>query len=293
MGACCAPGRDEPAPQHRPVAGAAEPVDASGFIRLDATEFTMGEGGPWAYPADGEHPRSAAVASFAISPTAVTNAEFAAFVEATGYRTDAEHYGWSFVFGGLLPDDFPDTRGVAAAPWWREVLGASWRCPEGPHSDIAERPDHPVVHVSWNDAQTYCAWRGVRLPTEAEWEFAARGGSTSTFWWGDDLEPGGEHRMNVFQGDFPAANSVADGWLGTCPVNAFAPNQYGLYNTTGNVWEWTGSTWDGANPGEQLVLKGGSYLCHASYCRRYRPAARMASTPESSTGNIGFRCAVS
>jgi formylglycine-generating enzyme required for sulfatase activity len=252
----------------------------------------MGEAGPWAYPGDGEEPRTAAVAPFAIAATTVSNDEFAAFVAATGYVTEAERFGWSFVFGGLLPDDFPDTRGVAAAPWWRQVYGASWRHPEGPQSAVADRGDHPVVQVSFHDAAAYAAWVGARLPTEAEWEFAARAGSTATFPWGDELEPGGEHRMNVFQGDFPADNSAADGWVGTCPVDAFPPNAYGLYNVTGNVWEWTSDRFaTGAAGADSLVLKGGSYLCHASYCRRYRPAARMANTPDSSAGNIGFRLA--
>ena len=132
--------------------------------------------------------------------------EFAAFVDATGHRTDAEHFGWSFVFAGFLPDDFPPTRGVAAAPWWREVHGADWAHPEGPHSGVGDRPDHPVVHVSRRDAEAYAAWWGGRLPSEAEWEHAARGGLVGApFPWGSDLEPGGEHRMNVWQGVFPTA----------------------------------------------------------------------------------------
>jgi formylglycine-generating enzyme len=256
-------------------------------VNLDGGEFTMGQAGPWAYPGDGEHPRSATVAPFALAATTVSNDEFAEFVDATGYVTEAERFGWSFVFGGLLPDDFPDTRGVAAAPWWRQVYGATWRSPEGPHSSVADRTDHPVVQVSYHDAAAYAAWAGGRLPTEAEWEFAARAGSTTIFPWGDELEPGGAHRMNVFQGEFPGGNTVADGWLGTCPVDAFPPNGFGLYNVTGNVWEWTSDRYDRDN----LVLKGGSYLCHESYCRRYRPSARMADTPDSSAGNIGFRIA--
>lgn len=259
------------------------------MVELGPQQFTLGETSRWRIPGDGEEPRPGSVDRYAISVTAVTNAEFAAFVDETGHRTDAERFGWSFVFGGLLPDDFPETHGVAAAPWWRQVEGAAWRHPEGPHSDLTGRADHPVVHVSWNDAAAYCEWAEARLPTEAEWEFAARGGSSSTFPWGDELEPGGRHMMNVFQGTFPADDTAADGWRGTCPVDAFEPNGFGIHNMVGNVWEWTS---DPFSPGTR-VLKGGSYLCHVSYCRRYRPAGRMGSTPDSSTGNIGFRCVFS
>jgi formylglycine-generating enzyme len=203
--------------------------------------------------------------------------------------TDAERFGWSFVFAELLPDSFPVTRSVAAAPWWRQIEGADWRHPDGPQSGVDERMDHPAVHISFNDALDYCEWVGGRLPTEAEWEFAARGGlAGKAFPWGDELEPGGVHRMNVWQGSFPAENTRADGFYGTCPVDAFPPNGYGLHNTTGNVWEWTA---DRLGPGGPRVQKGGSYLCHAGFCRRYRVAARQGSEPESSTGNLGFRCA--
>jgi formylglycine-generating enzyme required for sulfatase activity len=259
--------------------------------------FIMGNGGPLGYPADGEIPRTVEVGAFELRTTAVTNAEFAAFVEATGHVTDAQRFGWSFVFGGLLPDDFPDTRGVAAAPWWRQVYGATWRHPEGPQSDIADRLDHPVVHVSWDDAASYARWVGARLPTEAEWEYAALAGAATTFPWGDDLEPGGRHVMNVFQGRFPGENTGDDGWLATCPVGHFEPNAFGLFNMIGNVWEWTADRFrtdvlgpPGPDDGAR-TMKGGSYLCHASYCRRYRPAARMGSSTDSSSGNVGFRLA--
>ena len=195
---------------------------------------------PTAYRDDGEGPvRRLRLDPFWIDAYAVSNADFARFVEATEHVTEAERFGWSFVFGGLLPDDFPPTRGVAHAPWWRQAEGADWRRPEGPQSDLDGRLDHPVVHVSWNDVQAYCTWAGKRLPTEAEWEYAARGGlEGKLFPWGDELEPGGEHRMNVWQGAFPADNTAADGFYGTCPVDAFPPNGFGLHNMTGNVWEW-------------------------------------------------------
>jgi sulfatase modifying factor 1 len=250
----------------------------------------VGSEDAWAYPEEGPV-RTVEVGAFAIGRHAVTNAEFAAFVAATGHVSSAERYGWSFVFAGLLPDDFPDTRGVVEAPWWRQVHGATWAAPEGPGSDVADRDDHPVVHVSRLDAEAYAAWRGARLPTEHEWEYAARGGLVgAVFPWGDELEPGDEHRMNVWQGTFPSHNSGADGWVGTCPVDAFPPNGYGLHNTTGNVWEWCADRFGPGRPG-QRVMRGGSHLCHDSYCWRYRCAARSGNTPDSSTGNIGFRMA--
>jgi len=274
------------------------------MILLPEAEFRMGNSRGDGYDDDGERPvRTVTVGPVAVRPTVVTNDEFTRFVAATEWITDAERYEWSFVFGGLLPDDFPDTRGVQAAPWWRQVFGADWRHPEGPHSSIADRPDHPVLHVSWNDAVAYCEWAGGRLPTEAEWEFAARGGlDQKAFPWGDDLEPDGEHRMNVWQGEFPAANTEADGWYGPAPVASYPPNGHGLFDMTGNVWEWCADWFapdayqvgDSDHPtgpatGERRVMRGGSYLCHASYCRRYRVDARSANEQDSSTGNLSFR----
>jgi len=246
---------------------------------------------------DPDHPEEwpvheAVLAPFRIARCAVSNAEFAAFVEATGHRTEAQEYGWSFVFGGFLPDDFPPTRGVAAAPWWREVHSADWTQPEGPHSSVVDRPSHPVVHVSRRDAEAYAAWWGGRLPTEAEWEHAARGGLVAQpFPWGSELEPGGEHRMNVWQGTFPVEDTGADGWVGTCPVDAFPANGHGLHNTTGNVWEWCAGGWSDVDATQALdgVSRGGSYLCHASYCRRYRVSARQQHATDSTAGNLGFR----
>ncbi len=264
----------------------------------------MGSVDALSYPADGEGPiHAVALGPFNIDAHAVDNLHFAEFADETRHVTDAERFGWSFVFGGLLPDDFPETRAVADAPWWREVLGADWRHPDGPRSSIEARGDHPVVHVSWNDAMAYCAWSGTRLPTEAEWEYAARGGLHGVaFPWGDDLEPGGAHLMNVFQGTFPQSDTAADGYAGTAPVGTFPPNGFGLHNMTGNVWEWCADWFDpgyyeqsplrdptGPLAGTHRIMRGGSYLCHASYCRRYRVSARSANTPDSSTGNLGFR----
>jgi sulfatase modifying factor 1 len=309
---CCSPGRPPdprgdlapPATAGPATAGAA--ITAA-LLAIPGGEYRMGATGAVAYDADGESPIHAVeLTPYRIAATCVTNDEFAAFVDATGHRTEAERFGWSFVFGGLLPDDFPPTRAVAQTPWWRQVHGADWRRPEGPQSDLAERGRHPVVHASWTDAAAYCAWSGTRLPTEAEWEHAARGGLVgAVFPWGDQLEPDGHHRMNVFQGTFPAQDTGADGWTGTAPVDAYEPNGYGAYNMTGNVWEWC-SDWyspgyyrhsvrrdpPGPPQGTARVMRGGSYLCHASYCRRYRVAARSSNTPDSSAGNVGFRVAI-
>jgi len=264
----------------------------------------MGTDDPRGYPSDGEGPaHSVTLSPYAMARTTVTNDQFVAFVEATGHRTTAEQLGDSFVFGGLLPDDFPPTQGVAAAPWWRLVEGADWRHPEGPHSDVTDRGDHPVIHVSWNDAMAFCEWSGTTLPTEAQWECAARGGRQGSHYpWGDHLEPDGEHRMNVFQGDFPGGNTGDDGWIGTSPADQFAPNGFGLHQMTGNVWEWcldwfSPSTYHraavvdpvGPADGNARVMRGGSYLCHESYCWRYRVDARSANQVDSTAGNIGFR----
>lgn len=277
----------------------------SAMVRLPGGTFWMGSEDALAYPDDGEGPlRQVETSELWIDAEAVTNACFGAFVDDTGHLTEAERFGCSFVFQGLLPSDFPPTEAVAGATWWRKVEGADWWHPEGPQSSLDDRFDHPVVHVSWNDAVAYCDWAGKRLPSEAEWERAARGGlERRVFPWGDELEPDGEHRMNVWQGDFPSWNSLEDGYLGTAPAGSFPPNGYGLHNMTGNVWEWTADWFSstfrqrdrrrdplGPRRGTHKVQKGGSYLCHASYCRRYRVAARTGNTPDSSTGNLGFRC---
>ncbi len=311
---CCLPQREHdggdvlPQPVAQPDAptGTAGPGGTTGMALLPGGVFRMGSDGPLSYLADGEGPvREVSLSPFWIDRCAVSNGEFARFAAATGYITMAEREGWSFVFAGLLPEDFPPTRGVAAAPWWRQVEGADWRHPEGPQSRLDGRANHPAVHLSWFDAAAYAAWAGKRLPTEAEWEYAARGGLDGAVYpWGDELVPGGEHQMNTWQGVFPTQNSRDDGWYGTCPVDAFPPNGHGLFNMTGNSWEWCADWFDthwrrsgaqknpaGPPQGQERVLKGGSYLCHISYCARYRSAARMGSSPASTAGNAGFRCA--
>jgi sulfatase modifying factor 1 len=286
--ACCAPGR-APSGEEAPAPTSANDASTDGMIRLGGS-FLMGTEDADGFPQDREGPiREIDLPPFWIDPVAVTNRRFAEFVDATGHRSEAEVAGWSFVFAAFLPADFEPTRGIAAAPWWRQVFGADWRHPEGPQSGLDdERLDHPVVHVSWNDAKAFCAWSGTRLPHEAEWEMAARGGlEQARFPWGDELEPGGRHAMNVWQGNFPRQNTGDDGWLGTCPVDAFEPNGIGMLNTSGNVWEWCADRFDR----QTRAIRGGSYLCHASYCNRYRVAARSFNTPDSSTGNMGFRVA--
>ena len=290
MTGCCSPSRDaDPPVNDRRVDGEeADPPVKDGRVS-GGDLVTIPGGRTFVGSDDPDHPeewpvRELDVAPYRIARSAVTNAEFADFVAATGHRTDAERYGSSFVFAGFLPDDFPHTRGVAAAPWWREVPDAAWGHPFGPQSDLRGLDDHPVVHVSRTDARAYAAWRGARLPTEDEWEHAARGGLVGQpFPWGAELEPGGEHRMNVWQGTFPAEDTGADGWRGTCPVDAFPANGFGLHNMTGNVWEWC--------DGEDGVSRGGSFLCHASYCRRYRVSGRQHHAADSSAGNLGFRLA--
>jgi sulfatase modifying factor 1 len=275
------------------------------MVRLGGERFLMGADDAEGFPADGEGPvREVELSEFWIDAYTVSNERFARFADRSGYRTEAERFGWSFVFAGLLPDDFPATRGVAEAPWWRQVHDADWRHPEGPQSSIADRMDHPVTHVSHNDALAFCRWAGLRLPTEAEWEYAARGGlAQKRFAWGDELCPGGENRCNIWQGTFPTHNTLEDGYLGTAGVDAFPANGYGLHNVAGNVWEWCSDwfdpTWhisgprrDPAGPptGQAKSTRGGSYLCHRSYCNRYRVAARNSNSPDTSTGNISFRC---
>jgi formylglycine-generating enzyme len=260
------------------------------MVLIPAGRFLMGTDDMAGYPEDREGPvREVELDPFWIDSCAVTSGEFAVFIEATGHRTTAESEGWSFVFDGLLSADARSATlgAVASAPWWRAVPGANWRHPEGPGSDIAARDDHPVVHVSWHDAMAYCAWARAALPSEAQWERAARGGlERKRYPWGDALRPDGQWRCNIWQGEFPDRNTADDGYIGTAPVRSYEPNGFGLYQIVGNVWEWCADPWSE----EAMVMRGGSYLCHASYCNRYRVAARSSNTPDSTTGNLGFRC---
>jgi formylglycine-generating enzyme len=262
------------------------------MIYLPGGDFLMGTDTKKGFLTDGEGPvRNVNIMPFYIDPCAVTNWEFKEFVKSTGYQTEAEVFGWSFVFYQFVSKEVEQTvEGVVkGTPWWYVVKGAYWGSPEGEDSNIKDRMDHPVVHISWNDAMAYCNWTGKRLPTESEWEYAARGGLVQNeFPWGNELMSNGEHQCNIWQGLFPMSNTGQDGYLGTAPVKSFHPNNYGLYNTSGNVWEWC-SEWFDQN---SKVIRGGSYLCHESYCNRYRVAARSSSTPESSTGHMGFRCAL-
>jgi formylglycine-generating enzyme required for sulfatase activity len=287
------------------------------MVWLAGGSFTMGSND--FYPE--ERPLHAAtVDGFWIDVYPVTNAAFRRFVKATGYRTIAER--------PLDPADFPGADPAALVPgalvfhnpshpvglhdlrqWWIYVPGACWRHPEGPGSTLDGRDRHPVVHIAYEDALAYASWAGKALPTEAEWEYAARGGlAGATYAWGDESAPKGQMLANTWQGAFPWQNLVTDGYEGTSPVGAFPPNQYGLYDMIGNVWEWTCdrfgphqaasapcctpdvrvSQQPAALPA--MVIKGGSHLCAPNYCLRYRPAARQAQVVDSATSHLGFRC---
>lgn len=279
------------------------------YIHIPEGVFTMGSDDiPSANMHDGEGPaRRIQISEFYIQQYEVSNAEFAAFVDETGYVTEVERFGNSFVLEHLLSEEVKEevTQVVKDAPWWFLVKGASWLHPEGEGSRVRDnRFHHPVVHVSWNDATAYCEWndRG-RLPTEAEWEYAARGGLEGRlFPWGNKPNPRGEHWVNIWQGKFPAENTEEDGYYSTAPVNAYHPNRYGLFNMVGNVWEWVSDWWtvrhsaamakdpQGPLSGTDKVKKGGSYMCHEEYCYRYRCSARSMNTPDSSASNLGFRC---
>jgi len=296
-----------------------------GMVRIPGGEFMMGSGQHYPEEAPAHKVR---VDGFWMDATVVTNTEFARFVEATGHVTMAER--------PANPEDYPGAQADKLLPssvlfkkasgpvdlsnpynWWVYVAGANWRHPRGPASNIRKLMDHPVVHVAYEDALAYATWAGKELPTEAEWEFAARGGlDGAEFAWGDELMPEGRALANFWQGEFPWQNLLQDGFEGTAPIRAFPPNGYGLYEVTGNVWEWTtdfyqehakierpcctlenprGGTAEDSARADRIprrVMKGGSHLCAPNYCRRYRPAARMAQPVDTSTCHLGFRCIV-
>ena len=300
------------------------------MLRIAGGTFRMGS--------DRHYPEEApshlvTVDGFWIDATPVTNAQFRKFVEATGYVTWAEIAPDPKDYPGALPHMLKAGGLVFMPPsgpvdlrdwsqWWRFTFGAFWRRPYGKGSHIGGLDDHPVVQVAYKDAEAYAAWAGKALPTEAEWEFAARGGlEDAEFAWGDEFTPGGRHMANTWQGEFPRENRREDGWARTSPVQAFPPNGYGLYDMIGNVWEWTTDWYSARHPAEatkaccvpenprggpkeqssdprdrlripRKVLKGGSHLCAPNYCRRYRPAARHAEAVDTTTSHVGFRCVI-
>lgn len=288
-------------------------------------------GGMFQMGSDNHYPeeapaRQVRVDGFHIDRFPVTNRQFRDFVRATGYRTVAEE--------PARQEDYPGAVGASLAPaslvfvkpgspvdpielrrWWKLQPGANWRCPQGAGSSLRGVLDHPVVHIAYRDAEAYAAWVGKSLPTEAEWEYAARGGlEGAAYAWGDELEPGGVHMANIWQGRFPWENLLEDGYETTSPVGSFPPNGYGLYDMIGNVWEWTqddfmfgqgpsplccagkarpaGQHMSSTHKPESLgkVMKGGSHLCAPNYCQRYRPAARHPQPVGTSTSHLGFRC---
>ena len=279
-----------------------------GAFRMGSTSF---------YPEEAPI-HTASVAPFAMERHPVTNAQFAEFVAATGYVTVAEQSIDPAQYPGANPDDlvpgalvFRPTPGPVDLrdwrQWWHWVPDACWRHPFGPHSDVAEKANHPVVQVAYPDAAAYARWAGRRLPTEAEWEYAARGGMATTYAWGNEEKPDGQLMVNTWQGRFPYRNDGALGWTGTSPVGAFPPNRFGLLDMIGNVWEWTATEYSThhrldqppkscctpcvrADPSVNQTLKGGSHLCAPEYCHRYRPAARSPQSQDTATTHIGFRC---
>jgi len=310
---CCTPFREgtsnhpanEPSLSLSPNAGSSK-----GMVRIEGGAFHMGAENPECWVSDGEGPRREVILDpYFLDCTAVTNEAFAAFVEATGYQSEAERFGWSFVFHNQIPKAhlkrirFDRAFGIE---WWAKVEGACWRKPGGPGTNIRKCMDHPVVHVSWQDARSFCQWAGKRLPSEAEWERAARGGEEDRIYpWGDELTPGGKHRCNIWQGRFPEEDTGADGYAGTAPARSFPSNSFGLYNMMGNAWDWVSDWFDpryprhspavnppGPDSGSEKVIRGGSFLCHESYCNRYRNSARTKVTPDSTTCHLSFRCAM-
>jgi formylglycine-generating enzyme len=314
---------EEKAPPARPATPASK-----NMVWIPGGTFLMGSNHH--YPEESPAHRET-VAGFWMDQYEVTNTEFARFVEATDYVTVAERVPEAAQYPGALPNMLVAGSVVFRPPtlrvdmrnhfnWWVYVPGACWRHPEGPASSLKGREDHPVVHVACEDVETYGRWAGKELPTEAEWEFAARGGlDGAVYSWGNEFAPGGKMMANTWQGEFPVQNLLVDGFERTSPVGYFPPNGYGLYDMTGNVWEWTADWYesrhrpakaccsgrakgdarekshDPLTPNVRIprkVLKGGSYLCAANYCLRYRPAARIPQQVDTGTCHQGFRCIV-
>lgn len=284
----------------------------AGMAFIKGGTFNIGTDKP-VFVADGESPRrGVSISNFYLDTKEVSNSQFSKFVDATEYVTEAEKFGNSFVADYFLSDEVKEDikEAVAGAPWWLPVEGADWKHPEGKDSTIELRMENPVLHVSWNDAISYCKWAGKRLPTEAEWEIACRNNKEDRlFPWGNKWNPKGEFWANIWTGEFPTVNTGEDGYKGAAPVNSFPPQtDTGLHHIIGNVWEWTSDWWttehnvqqndvphnpSGPGSGTDKVKKGGSLMCHKDYCYRYRCAARSQNTPDSSAYNLGFRCAVS
>ncbi|KAK2537510.1 hypothetical protein Q9233_002814 [Columba guinea] len=268
------------------------------MVQLPGGRFWMGSGS--LEQRDEEQPgREVTVKPFAIDKYPVTNREFREFVREKKYKTEAEVFGWSFVFEDFVSEELKKkvTQKLESAPWWLPIEKAFWRQPSGPGSSIKDRLDYPVLHVSWNDAQTFCAWKGKRLPAEDEWEFAARGGlERRVYPWGNKFQP---NRTNLWQGEFPRVDTADDGYHGVSPVAAFPPqNSYGLYDLLGNTWEWTASEY--TTPGllrqraqKMQVLRGASWIDTAdgSANHKARVTTRMGNTPDSASDNLSFRCA--
>jgi formylglycine-generating enzyme len=294
-----------------------------GMVWIPGGRFWMGT----PHMEDAQPVHQVEVKGFWMDRTDVTNEEFARFVKATGYVTIAERPLDPKEFPNLAPDELAPGAAVFTPPpspisldnplaWWKFVRGASWRHPLGPNSNITGREKYPVVQIAWADAEAYAKWAGKRLPTEAEWEFAARGGrDRQDYPWGNEFKPGGKWRANTFQGHFPDHNTAEDGYAGIAPVASFPPNDYGLYDMSGNVWQWVSdwyrpdyyaqlannevainpqgpdNSFDPQEPGvAKRVQKGGSFLCTDQYCSRYMPGARGKGDPETGTNHLGFRC---